>query len=233
MLKAEHQSYDFKVARPTTPLRHNVTESIRTAIAVGRFKAGERMPERDICEMTGVSRTLVREALRQLESEGLIEVVAHRGPVVAEITREQAIGIYQVREVLEGLAVELFAVNASEQMRVDVREALEALKRAYTVSDPVQWIEAKNRMYDCIVRGSGNEALGRSLNMLNARAMLLRSRSMMTPGRNAKSTAEIEALVDAMVSGDPLKARKAAITHVREAGKVAVSTFPDPEAPIA
>ena len=62
---AEH---DFRVVQIAAPLRHSVTESIRNAITLGRFKAGERLPERDLCEMTGVSRTLVREALRQLES---------------------------------------------------------------------------------------------------------------------------------------------------------------------
>lgn len=60
----------FRVERVAAPLRHSVTESIRYAIAIGRFRAGERLPERELCEMTGVSRTLVREALRQLESEG-------------------------------------------------------------------------------------------------------------------------------------------------------------------
>lgn len=225
MPDSDQHAYDFRVARPTTPLRHNVTESIRTAIAVGRYKAGERMPERDLCEMTGVSRTLVREALRQLESEGVIEVIAHRGPVVATITRDQAIGIYQVREVLEGLAAELFAKNATDRLRTDVRKAFEGLRDAYRIDDPVQWIEAKNRLCACVAEGAGNEALGRSLNMLNARAMLLRSRSMKTPGRHRKSIAEIEALIDAMIDGNPKKAREAAVHHVREAGRAAVSTF--------
>ena len=69
----------FRVERVAAPLRHQVIESIRNAIVTGYFKPGERLLERRLCEMIGVSRTLVREALRQLESEGLIEVVAHRG----------------------------------------------------------------------------------------------------------------------------------------------------------
>ena len=82
------QTYDFRVDRPAATLRHSVTESIRNAIALGRFSSGDRMPERDLCEMTGVSRTLVSEALRQLESEGLVEVIPHKGPVVAVITAQ-------------------------------------------------------------------------------------------------------------------------------------------------
>ena len=79
----------FRVARVAAPLRQSVIASLRGAIAAGRYKAGDRLTERDVCEMTGVSRTLVREAFRQLESEGLITVLPHRGPVVAKLNQAQ------------------------------------------------------------------------------------------------------------------------------------------------
>ena len=115
---------DFRVERVAAPLRHSVTENIRYAIATGRFKGGERLPERELCELTGVSRTLIREALRQLESEGLIEVVPHRGPVVATLSADQARDIYEVRIQLEGLACKLFAEKAT--MRDAERRAAES-----------------------------------------------------------------------------------------------------------
>src|SRR5690606_38258491 len=104
----------FRVERVAAPLRHQVIESIRNAIVTGHFKPGERLLERRLCEMTGVSRTLVREALRQLESEGLIEVVAHRGPKVAVLKPDMAKDIYLVRAKLEGLAAALFARRPSQ-----------------------------------------------------------------------------------------------------------------------
>lgn len=82
-------AYDFRVERDPMTLRHCVTEAIRQAIAVGHYRAGDRMPERDLCELTSVSRTLVCEALRQLESEGLVQVIPHKGPIVARRTAEQ------------------------------------------------------------------------------------------------------------------------------------------------
>lgn len=166
--------HDFRVHKIAAPLRQSVTENIRYAIALGRFKAGERLPERALCEMTGVSRTLVREALRQLESEGLIKVLPHRGPVVAELTVEQAEGIYQVRIELEGLACKLFADHASEAHRAALLHAFEKLKASFDDPDPLSRLHAKNHFYDCLIGGSGNEALGISLRMLNARIMLLR-----------------------------------------------------------
>lgn len=119
----------FQVVRMAAPLRHGVTESIRNAIALGRYKAGDRLPERELCELTGVSRTLVRETLRQLESEGLITVFPHRGPVVARLSPQQAEGIYQVRVELEGLACHLFATSATEEQRQALRQAFVNLKK--------------------------------------------------------------------------------------------------------
>ncbi len=219
-LEPEH---DFRVQRVAAPLRHSVLESIRSAIAVGRFKAGERLPERDLCALIGVSRTLVREALRQLESEGLIEVVAHRGPIVAKVTPEQAEGIYQVRIELEGLASRLFALRANEAQRRALRAAFEEVKRSYGSDDPIVRLNAKNRFYECLIDGSGNQALGITLRMLNSRVMLLRATSLQAPGRMPASLAELKDLMAALMKGDGEAARAAGIRHVQNAAKAAIA----------
>src|SRR5690606_17804859 len=130
-LNAPSAKIDFRVEKVAAPLRQSVTESIRYAIALGHFAAGERLTERELCEMTGVSRTLVREALRQLESEGLIEVVPNRGPSVARLSAEQAEGVYQVRAELEGLACQLFAERADNDQRAALHDAFRKLKRSF------------------------------------------------------------------------------------------------------
>jgi DNA-binding GntR family transcriptional regulator len=215
--------HGFRVERVAAPLRHSVTESIRYAIAVGRFKVGDRLPERELCEMTGVSRTLVREALRQLESEGLIVVRPHRGPVVARVTAEQAEGIYQVRIELEGLACELFAERATPEQREALNRAFKNLKKSLKDPDPLARLSAKNHFYDCLINGSGNEALGTSLRMLNARVMLLRATSMQAPGRSAESIAELAELLEALNAKDGKRARELAARHVRNAAKAAIA----------
>lgn len=216
---AEH---DFRVVRIAAPLRHSVTESIRNAITLGRFKAGERLPERDLCEMTGVSRTLVREALRQLESEGLIQVLPHRGPMVAGVTPEQAEGIYQVRRELEGLASQLFAERANDAHRAALRDAFRQLKSAFQSDDPIVRLNAKNIFYEYLVEGSGNEALGQSLRLLNSRVTVLRATSLKAPGRARESIKELSELVDALMARDGKAARRAAAQHVDKAAEVAI-----------
>ncbi|TCT04231.1 GntR family transcriptional regulator [Aquabacter spiritensis] len=214
--------HDFKVARLAAPLRHSVVDSIRNAIAVGRFKVGERLPERGLCEMTGVSRTLVREALRQLESEGLITVVPHRGPVVAGVTPEQAEGIYQVRAQLEGLACELFVAKATDAMRKALKDAYKQLKSAMMSNDPSIRVNAKNRFYQCLIEGAGNEALGQTLHLLNSRITVLRATSLQVPGRVKVSLRELNDLVEALMAGDGPAARAAAVHHVAMAAEAAI-----------
>ena len=223
LLTATAAKPEFRIERVAAPLRHSVTECIRYVIAVGRFKAGERLPERKLCEMTGVSRTLIREALRQLESEGLIEVIPHRGPVVARLTTEQAEGIYQVRTELEGLAFQLFAERATAEQREALVGAFKKLKKSFKDSDPLGRLRAKNQFYDCLMQGTGNQALGDSLRMLNARVMLLRATSIRLPDRVRASFVELAELMDVLSTKDGKKARSLAEQHVRNAARAAIA----------
>lgn len=219
----------FRVEKVAAPLRQGVTESIRNAIAVGRFGAGDRLPERELCELTGVSRTLVREALRQLESEGLVVVEPNRGPFVARLSRAQAEGVYQVRSELEGLACELFACNAGSDQRAALAEAFEALKAAARLPDPQAPLRAKNRFYAALCEGSGNEALGNCLRLLNSRITLLRATSMRAPGRSEQTIAEMTELVEALTAGDGPRARALGQRHVRLAAEAALGLMPPDE----
>lgn len=220
----------FRVARVAAPLRQSVIASLRGAIAAGRFKAGDRLTERDVCEMTGVSRTLVREAFRQLESEGLITVLPNRGPVVSRVTSEQAQGIYQVRSMLEGLASELFAQRATAEDLRALRAALDNIRTAFDDPDPVARLNAKNEFYECLLRGAGNEALAQTLNMLNSRIMVLRSTSLQAKGRGRESIRELSVLVEALAARDAPAARLAAAVHVDNAARAALTILKAAEA---
>jgi DNA-binding GntR family transcriptional regulator len=221
-MKSDEVDDDFKVQRVAAVLRHSVTESIRNAILARRFQPGDRLPERELCEMTGVSRTLVREALRQLETERLIKVIPHRGPVVETITPEQADGIYRVREELEGLASQLFAERATPDQLKALKKAYVELRSSHTQTDGLKQLKAKNNFYRCLLDGAGNEALSNSLRLLNSQIMLLRSMSMAAPGRADKSLAELGELLKALEAKDEKAARKLGGRHARNAAAVAI-----------
>src|SRR5688572_15421042 len=113
----------LRVQKLSAPLRQRVESVLRDAIVSGALAPGQRLTERELTEMTGVSRTLVREALRQLEAERLITVVPNKGPIVRELTTREAKEIYAIRAVLEGLAAREFAAGADDAAMQRLREA--------------------------------------------------------------------------------------------------------------
>src|SRR5215510_14537054 len=125
----------MRVVRNTVTLRQQVLEVLRSAILNFQFKPGDRLIERELCEMTGVSRTSVREALRHLASEGLVQNLPNKGPIVATLDLRQAGQIFEVRAALEGMAGRLFAERATQAQRENLRAALVALERTFAGGD--------------------------------------------------------------------------------------------------
>ncbi len=220
----------MRIVRVAAPLRQQVLEKIRDAIAIGQFAPGSRLVERELCEITGVSRTLIREALRQLESEGLVEVIPNKGPIVCNISARQASEVFQLRAELEGLASQLFAELATETHMKALSEAFNQLRDAYASADSAAMIRAKTRFYDCLVEGSGNETLGNVLRQLHARAMVLRATSLSQPGRNTESEREIAVIMKAIRKRDGVAARKASVSHIEKATQAALKVLKAREA---
>ncbi len=127
------------------PIRNQVARALRTAIAELRFKPGEILIERELCELTGASRPSVREALRQLESEGLVTSAAGKGTIVATVTVDEARQLYEVRGVLEGLAGRLFTDVATEQQRGDLTRAVDRFEAE--MDTPANLLAIKDEFY--------------------------------------------------------------------------------------
>src|SRR5580698_7752568 len=123
----EGMNTNRQVLRPVSTLRQQVIEGLRLCITDLTFRPGDRLIERELCEMLGVSRTLIREALSQLVAEGLVQIIPHKGPIVAVITKEEAKGLYEVRAVLEALAGRQFTERATNDQRVALMQALKEL----------------------------------------------------------------------------------------------------------
>ena len=203
-------------------LREQVATKLRHAIAMGQFPPGARLVERELCEMTGVSRTSVREALRELESDGLITTVPHRGPSVAVVTLDQARSIYEVRAVLEALAAKLFAENATEEDIDALRAATLDLKSAYGSGQLTEIFPAKTRFYEILLDGCRNDVVAHMLKSIHIRVSQLRMTSLSQPDRAKNSIREIEALVDAIGARNAQEASRLCLEHVTNAARVAL-----------
>jgi DNA-binding GntR family transcriptional regulator len=206
-------------------VQQQAVEKLRTAILAGVFKPGDRLIEADLCRRTGVSRPSLREALRSLESEGLIIIVPNRGPQIPVLTWQQAEQIYQVRALLEGEAAALCARHGTRQHHEEMRAALTAFEKAVRNNDGAMRLSATAEFYRILQRGSGNAVIDDLLQRLVARVNFLRAQSMSQAGRAKFSLREMRAIFQAIVDGDSRAARKAAELHVRNASVVLRAMF--------
>ncbi len=200
-------------------------QKLRDAILSGIFRPGERMVEADLCRRMGVSRPSIREALRRLEAERLITIRPNRGPMVTEISWEDARQIYHARALLEGEAAALFAAHASAAALRDLKSALDDFQRATKRDNVLQRLSATECFYNVILDHCGNRIIAEMLQGLVARITFLRSRSMSRPGRAKVSAIEMAKMYKAIEAGDEHEARQAAIDHVRAAANAARQVF--------
>src|SRR5262247_2745814 len=213
----------MRVVRNTVTLRQQVLEVLRGAILNFQFKPGDRLIERELCEMTGVSRTSVREALRHLESEGLVQNLPNKGPMVATVTAAEACQIFEVRRALEGLAARLFAERAGASELAALDSAMAALEQAFAAGDVHEILKATTAYYEVVLGGCGNDVVRRMIGLLQARVTFLRATSISRPGRAPASLAEMQRLTAALKSGCPDEAEAASTEHVDAATAAVLS----------
>ena len=205
------------------PLRREIETRLRAAITQGRFHAGERLIERELCEMLGVSRPSLREALRHLEAEELVTLRPNRGPAVAEITIAEAREIYEIRAILEGFAARLFTRRASDAEVEKLRRAERELRKAEGGGAAVHLLDRKNKFYEVLLSGCGNRVVQRVLSQLHNRIRLLRAEIL--AGRTKAAFAEIDRIVEAIERRDENSACLASVEHIERAAKVAICSL--------
>ncbi len=211
--------------RDDLTLGGRLVASLREAILSGSLAPGRHLKDRELCEMFGVSRTLVREAVQALAAEDLIEIVPHRGPVVATLDRRTVAELYRVRGVLEGLACAEFAVNADEAGRSSLSRIVDELGALSGREGAEALVAVKNDFYRCLFEHCGNRVVGQTFTLLNNRITQMRRVTLSRPGRLADTAREIAAIRDAMLARDPETARRLAEDHVQRAARVADEHF--------
>ena len=185
----------LEVRRLAAPLRQQVLDGLRQAVIDGRLAPGARLIERELTEMMGVSRTVVREALRQLETEGLVAIIPNKGPVVRTLSLAEASDLYSIRAVLEGHAARLFVEHAADTQVKSLAQALDVVAGAYARGDAREVLETKNRFYEVLFAGANSETLSSMLNTLHARIWRWRALGLSHPQRsNQRSTQSVKNL---------------------------------------
>ncbi|ATU95660.1 GntR family transcriptional regulator [Phyllobacterium zundukense] len=206
----------------SAPLRNKIMKSLRRAIETGLLEPGTRLVEKDLCQQLNVSRTSLREALRQLQSEGILTDFNNRGLAVVTVTTEDAENIYRIRGVLEPLIVEQFIENASEAEVQALKAHSVQLREAYLHGNAEEIVANKRDFYDRICTGARNPIAFGVLSKLTVLTSPLRRRSVVRTERRSQSIAEIEKIVTAIAKRDKIAAKAAAEEHVAHSARSAL-----------
>lgn len=183
-------------------LREKILENIRDAIISGALKAGSRVSEPDLAERYGISRTPIREAFRQLESEGYLTVIPRRGAVVSNFSEKDVEEFYAIKSILEGYA----ARRACEKLTTKELDRLQTINDRLTElaahNDIKTFFKIHNDFHDVFIKAADNEKLRELINSLVTRFQRLRLMSLSLPGRMESSVQEHEKIIEAFRSKD-------------------------------
>lgn len=204
---------EFERVRPQ-PMSRAVASEIREAILGGRLAAGQRLIEKDLTATFGVSRTSVREALRELEAQGYISLIPHKGAFVSQPTEEELRDLYVVAAVLEGLAARLAAERLTDQELDRLRHITVSLEECQRKGDIDGYYQHNHLFHKTFVEASGNPRLLELVEVVRSQIVKTRILSHLVPGRLEQSMREHKGILAAFLRRDPARAEKRVIRHL-------------------
>lgn len=208
---------ELRIDRPPQTLRGIALDRLRGAIIAGRFPGGARLVERTLCDQLGVSRSVVREVIRVLETEGLVETLANRGPVVARLDWDQARQVYDIRRQLEGRAAEACARVADAGVDRALAEALATIR----AGGEDRLFAATTRFYEVIFTAAGHHIAWEIVQRLNGRISRLRALTLAAAERAVPGPERMARIAAAIAARDGAAARRAVEEHLDEAAALA------------
>ncbi|PLX83910.1 MAG: GntR family transcriptional regulator [Desulfuromonas sp.] len=187
-------------------LREKILETIRESILRGTLKPGEKVAEPDLAERFGISRTPIREAFRQLESEGYLTVIPRKGAVVTALSEQDVQEFYAIKSILEGYAAALAAVRLEDRDIDRLEQINERLKHLATEGDVKAFFRVHNEFHELFLKASGNKKLYDLVLQLGLKFNRLRMASLSVEGRMSISVSEHEKLIQAFRNHDAIEA---------------------------
>ena len=195
-------------------LRGQVFDKIRSDILNGKYKRGEELVESSIGKELGISRTPVREAIRQLELEGLVQLVPNKGAFVTGISEKDVRDIYLIRARLEGLAARMAAKNITPEL-LDAMEETVVLSEYHAKKEHYEQVcEMDSKFHKLLYKASGSRILEHTLTDFHQYVQRVRMESIMKKRRMEKSNDEHDAILTAIREHDEEKAELVATRHI-------------------
>ena len=206
-------------------LRSRVFNQLQNDILNGFYEPGEGLIETKLSEELGVSRTPIREALRQLELEGLVQSIPNKGVIVKGVSSQDIQDIYTIRMLIEGLAARWAAEKITEQELVELKDIVD-LEEFYTVkNDYSHLLQSDTKFHDIIFKASKSKPLMHTLSTFHHYVQKARIMSMSSSGRALKVLEEHKAILQAIIERDAQKAERLTTEHVSNASSNLIKQF--------
>lgn len=183
-------------------LREKILETIRESILKGTLKPGEKVAEPELAERFGISRTPIREAFRQLESEGYLTVIPRKGAVVTELSERDVSEFYAIKSILEGYAARLAAARLKDRDIERLEQINAKLAQLAEEGDVKAFFRVHNEFHDLFIDAAGNEKLADLIRQVGMKFNRLRIASLSLPGRMQISVDEHKKLIEAFRNRD-------------------------------
>jgi DNA-binding GntR family transcriptional regulator len=207
-------------AVPLPLLRQSLHETLvaplREMIVKGELRPGEKVPEEELCLRFGVSRTPIREALKVLAAEGVLQILPHRGAIVAEITEAQIAELFPVMAALERLAGSLACTNASERDIARIRKLHNAMMAHYRAGNEAAYLEHNRLIHEAIFELARNETLSALFQQILTRINACRFSMRKSAAHWERATKEHEAIIKALEARDGPRLADLLEKHVTE-----------------
>ncbi len=187
---------NYPVERQLT-LRERIVAFVKDSIINGRLKPGERVPEHEIAENFGISRTPIREAFRQLESEGFITVIPRKGAVVSPITAKDVSEFYAIKSLLEGYAAGLACTKFTEKELKKLTQINRQMQRCATKNDVQGFYRLDNQFHEVFLSSCGNDKLCVLAHQIAQQFERFRIMALSMPGRMKISIKQHEDIIKA------------------------------------
>ena len=183
-------------------LREKILENIRDAIVSGSLKGGSRVSEPELAERYGISRTPIREAFRQLESEGYLTVIPRRGAVVSEFSPKDVEEFYAIKSIMEGYAARRACENLSEKDLDRLQGINNKLAELAKIGNINLFFKIHSDFHELFIKAADNEKLRELIARLVTKFQRLRFTSLSLPGRMVVSVQEHEKIIAAFRKKD-------------------------------
>jgi len=183
-------------------LREKILETIREAILRGQLKPGEKVAEPELAERFGISRTPIREAFRQLESEGYLTVIPRKGAVVTSLSERAVEEFYAIKSILEGYAARMAAQNLTSRDIARLEAINARLGQLADEGDVKTFFKVHNEFHELFIKAADNEKLLELINQLMLKFNRLRLASLSLPGRMQISVQEHKKIIEAFKNKD-------------------------------